>query len=136
MLRRTSSLSAINRRFFTTLWLFWTALILYLTLSPGGGVPRFEFLAWKGVDKAAHAILFFVWTVLLFPEFFKKERKQRPGVRKYWVVATNALVLGLIIEVVQRSIPGRSADMYDLAADMAGVVLAMTALKFVAVKEL
>lgn len=107
----------------------WAGIILYLTLAPGDGESFFKFLDWPGVDKAGHFVMFFVWAVLQFPEAFFQKSLAAPKGKKYWIVATNSLVLGLCIEVVQHYVPGRSADALDLLADVLGAITALGVVK-------
>ena len=114
---------------FPYLKFIWAGVILFLTLKPGNNEPLFAFLAYPGVDKAGHFVMFFFWALLQFPEAFFRKSLRNPAANKFWRVATNSLVLGLGIEAVQYFVPGRSAEMLDLLADMLGVAAALVAVK-------
>ena len=73
--------------------------------------------------------MFFVWALLHFPELLF-ERVLLPDKRKLLLVATNSLVLGLLIEVAQAYIPGRSADVWDLLADLLGMATALVVVNY------
>ena len=73
--------------------------------------------------------MFLVWALLHFPALFFGGG-QRPDKRKTLLVATNSLVLGLLIEVAQAYIPGRSADVWDLLADLLGMATALVVVNY------
>jgi len=106
-------------------------LILYLTLSQPGGEGLFKFLKYPGVDKIGHFGLFFVWSLLFFPELFLPKLAGEEKPTRFWIVATNSLVLGLAIEIAQGYIPHRSSDVLDLLADVLGSVTALLAVNIV-----
>jgi len=116
---------------FPYLKFFWAGFILILTLKPGDNEPFFAFLNYPGVDKAGHFVMFLFWALLQFPEAFFRKSMEAPPANKFWIVATNSLVLGLGIEVVQHYVPGRSADAVDLLADMLGAAVALIAVKVI-----
>lgn len=123
-------------KIFQSLKYIWVALILYLTLSQGGGSGWFEFLKYPGVDKVGHFGLFFVWSLFYFPELVVPEIlliNEKPV--RFWIVATNSLVLGILIEVAQSFMPYRSSEWLDLLADVLGSVTALLAVNFVRRKK-
>lgn len=89
------------------------AILLYLCLAPGSGLP--EVNLW---DKAEHAIAWFVLAasgLVLFP--------RRPG-----RIAGFALAFGGLVELLQAWLPfGRDPDWRDWIADSAGVAAALLA---------
>ncbi len=92
---------------------------LYLSLMPVNklNLPDMN-------DKLQHAVGYFLltfWFCGIYPR------------RQYWVVGLGMLGLGILVEVLQGAMNlGRQADMYDLIADLVGIVpallLAMTPL--------
>lgn len=97
----------------------WAAGVWWLSsLSdpPGSGLLDLPHL-----DKAAHAGLFFVQTALL----------RLAGLRVVPALLV-ALGLGVADELHQATVPGRSPQLADLAADVAGAVLAVAAVRWLA----
>lgn len=96
---------------YARLWL-WTGLagvafILGLALAPLGGPQMFA-----GVDKVEHFIGFLGLTVWFMGVV--DERSARS-------VALLLLVYGILIEVLQSFTPYRSADLFDVLSDAAGI---------------
>lgn len=67
-----------------------------------------------GLDKWLHLATFLFLTVWFAGQYPR---------RAYWRIAGGLLAFGAAIELVQRSLTYRSADFYDLAADLAGIVI-------------
>jgi hypothetical protein len=94
----------------------WTAAVTFVLLRPSDGTPRWPFLAWPGVDKLIHLVLFGVMATLW----------QRATLARNMHILGPVVVYGLITEVVQHHyIPGRSGSALDLAADALGATLAL-----------
>jgi len=73
-----------------------------------------EFVTWfMGIDKWLHTLTFLFLTVWFSGQY---ER------RSYWRIAAGLILFGVLIEVCQRMVSYRSAEWYDLAADVVGVV--------------
>ncbi|MCF8464424.1 MAG: VanZ family protein [Flavobacteriales bacterium] len=103
----------------------WTAFIVYGLTSVPSEIPRFEWLAWPGVDKLIHLVLFGVEAGLIALAFAKDK-----GQRVWLPVLMWCFVLGGGLEVVQHNwIEGRSGDVIDLIADMLGGVVALLAIR-------
>lgn len=110
-------LSNVSHRTFRWVTLFWTLVILFLTLS--------EQSADKGwlsqiphIDKVVHFGIFFIWSLFLslcyrkhpFTEFLSSSS-----------IILAGMLLGFITEYLQSYIPNRSADVLDFITDMAGI---------------
>ncbi|MCF8461682.1 MAG: VanZ family protein [Flavobacteriales bacterium] len=103
----------------------WTAFIIYGLTSVPSGIPRFEWLAWPGVDKLIHLILFGVEAGLLALAFAKDKEQ------KWWLpILIWCFVLGGGLEVVQHNwVEGRSGDVIDLMADILGAVVGLVVVR-------
>jgi VanZ family protein len=78
--------------------------------------PR-EFMAWfDNVDKLLHGATFLFLAVWFSGQY-------RP--RSYWRIGLGLIAFGMLIEVCQRAVGYRTADWFDLAADVVGVVLGL-----------
>jgi undecaprenyl-diphosphatase len=97
-------------------WLLWgqTALVLLATLAASLQLLSFGFLVLPGADKALHFLLF---GLLAF--FGAAWWSRRPA----WSIVAVLGLLALLEEVSQALLPGRSADVLDLGAALAGMIL-------------
>lgn len=105
----------------------WTTLMLMLTSTPGSRLPRTRWIKIPGADKIVHAGLYGVWGAIAFVA----ARRQFPATatrQRFAGVVVAASLYGLGDEIHQGTIPGRSMDPMDWAADMAGATAAATLL--------
>jgi hypothetical protein len=105
----------------------WFFLILVLICLPGSKIPPVE--TWLNdiyFDKWVHAGLFAMLVFLfIYPMYKKMILPLR--VKRNWAIkiAIAAVIWGLTTEFIQKFfIPGRSFDIYDLAADTTGILVA------------
>ena len=97
-----------------------------LTSVPGSVVPE---VGIPNIDKVVHFLLYGVLG-LLMARALKRDAYTRPGTRRptSGSLVTALLVIGLFAaadEWHQRWIPGRSSDVSDWYADMAGATFAL-----------
>ena len=93
--------------------------VLLLALMPAVWFwdDRVAGLNWfEGVDKWLHGITFTVLSVW-FAGMYRRE--------SYWKIAVALLVFGIVIEVCQRMVSYRSAELFDVGADAAGIILGL-----------
>jgi hypothetical protein len=93
--------------FFRSLLVSYLLLILYLATQSGPDLPV---QVW---DKLKHASAFLVLTGLMLPAF----PSFTPVKRVLW-----ALAFGVLIEVIQYSLPNRQASSLDLLANAVGIL--------------
>ncbi|MGM0647948.1 MAG: VanZ family protein [Bacteroidota bacterium] len=115
--------------------LSWAAFIVLLTLLPGSLLPTAP-SSWTKLplDKLVHAVLFFVFTFLLFQSF--KRQYSSTFLRSYTILA--GIIIGIVFGIITESLQsiinaGRSAELYDILADAVGVIAAWPA--FIALKR-
>ena len=104
----------------------WALLILKLLLTQSSKLPKFPFLfSIPHFDKIIHAILFGVWmTTLLWAS--ARHFKNRKGWKISMVLV---LVMGAATELIQEfAVISRQGSALDLAADLAGALLALAVL--------
>lgn len=107
----------------------WAVFILLLTLLPGNMLPTTP-SSWTNLplDKIVHATLFFVFTFLLFRSF--KRQYSIAFLRLNYIFAgiVVGIIFGLIIESLQSMLNvGRSAELYDILANIVGTLVAWPA---------
>jgi VanZ family protein len=96
--------------------IIWAALILILTLLPGKTIPGVP--VW-GIDKIAHLFLFAVLMYLALQGLGNQ------GIVKKKIIILFLLCFsyGILIEILQNFIPGRSFSVYDITANTAGIAV-------------
>lgn len=98
----------------------WAAFLLYLggraVVEPGFRLPA-------GADKLAHALLYGLLGMLAFSGW-----RRAPRHAWVWPVLA-AIAVGGIDEWHQSSVPGRSAELLDWVADVAGITIAFLGLR-------
>ena len=105
----------------TALAILWLLLILVATLTPGDRLPSTPKII--GFDKLVHfslfAILAFLWCRVAIGKGFKKLNIKK--------IITNYLVFcflfAILVEYLQRHIPGRSFDYADMTANIIGIAI-------------
>jgi len=95
-------------------------IVLAATLMPAVWFwsDRQSFITWfVNVDKWLHAMTFVVLALWFSGQY-------RPGA--YWRVAIGLILFGVLIEFCQRLVTYRSAELFDLVADVGGIVVGLT----------
>jgi VanZ family protein len=78
---------------------------------------RREFAAWFiDVDKWVHGITFVILAVWFAGQYRS---------RSYWKIGIGLIIFGLVIEGCQRLVTYRSAELFDVAADIVGIVIGL-----------
>ncbi len=108
-------------------WLFTlvTAIaILYLTLVPKP-LPDTDIRLWEHTDKVIHAIMFGGMYFAVYLDYVRKYGRNKWKATATWFTIVTVALFGGMIEIAQDSMGmGRGGDIYDFAADMAGVIVA------------
>jgi VanZ family protein len=68
-------------------------------------------------DKWLHGLIFTVLAVWSCGQYARSS---------YWRVALGLLAFGLLIEIAQRAVSYRSAELFDLVADLVGIVAGLS----------
>ena len=100
--------------------LLWSLIILVLTLMPGRNLPKVDFFQ---VDKLVHFFLFGVLMVL--SSYALKRAKALTGrpSKPTLIACIYSTIFGIMIEVLQLFVPGRSFSLADVLANSIGVGL-------------
>ncbi len=94
--------------------LFVTALILVAVLLPGSSLPDAPGI--PGLDKMAHFTLFLMLAVAMQMDF------SLAGARRLGLALVAVLAFSALTEALQLMVDGRSSEMLDMVADMAGFI--------------
>jgi hypothetical protein len=88
-------------------------LVLIGTLLPAMGFwPDISFRSIIALDKWQHALTFLFLSVWFSGQYARQA---------YWRIGLGLVVFGGVIEIVQRSLSYRSADMADMLANIVGI---------------
>lgn len=97
--------------------IIWLIVLLALILSPGTNLPSGPKI--PGLDKLVHGGLFAILLLLWNRAWLATPKKQRKI-----KLTTNYLVFGIflaiLVEQVQRHVPERSYDLWDMVANLTG----------------
>jgi VanZ family protein len=100
-------------------WLFVIALLLSM---PANNIPKTPFLNIPHFDKLVHVILFAVFVVLLNYGFYKQKSAGFYHCH-YTISMLTGVLTGIGTELLQEYFAlGRSGDLIDLLADIAGSI--------------
>jgi VanZ family protein len=108
---------------YTLLTIYWIVLFIGTTL-PGQSLPSFG-----GVDKVKHfggylGLTVLLYITLLFQDKYKALKDHAAGAA-FIIIA----FYGILDELHQMLVPGRSADVLDWVADVAGVIIGLLFVK-------
>ncbi|MBB6271483.1 VanZ family protein [Pedobacter cryoconitis] len=108
--------------------LLWTVFILILcTMKMPDSIGESGFF-FTGFDKVVHLGFFFVLTILLFFGETRSQQRYNFGVSTIFKILLLTFTLGGGIELIQlKFFPYRSAEWWDLGADMIGVFMGIFA---------
>jgi VanZ family protein len=95
----------------------WAGLIFYLSSQPSIETPAL----FPGQDKLFHLVEFGILGFLVMGTL--RASPQGYPRRQVWQVAFAVMLYGILDEVHQYFVPGRSADVYDVLADTIGGLL-------------
>jgi VanZ family protein len=104
--------------------ILWAIFVIIVCEMPSSDISTGGFTFFEGFDKLAHTGFFFVLTVLLFHGKIKEQGSYNYRALTILKILLITLFLGAIIEILQYSVfTYRSAEWWDLFADMTGVVM-------------
>lgn len=98
----------------------WAIITLVLTLIPGKDLPDVHFFQ---VDKFAHFFIFSVLMLLTGWGLTKTTVIKGTPVHPLLTAALLSIAFGILIEFLQRFVPGRSFSIADMLANSVGVGL-------------
>lgn len=105
---------------YKSLAIAWFVLMCVLFFLPGSDLPERNWMAVVHFDKWVHIGLFAI-LIFLWRSSFNLDLNHYN-----WVLLLSTLLYGLSVEFIQKFwTSGRSFDLYDVLADMAGGVLGL-----------
>jgi len=101
--------------------LLWSGIIFFLCFLPGSALPKEDWLDKIYFDKIVHAGLYFILFLLIL-RIFETKTKSALIIASFLCIAQ-----GVLIEFVQGSslVNHRSFDIYDIIANVVGVLIAI-----------
>lgn len=111
------------------LWpaIIWGVILAFLMLLPQDAFPESKLLSY---DKLAHIAVFALLSVLVATGFLLKSNNQEYKTIHRTKTLTICVVYGLVLEILQQFVPGRMSDIYDLLANLIGVLLGVIVFTF------
>ena len=105
--------------------LLWTIAIQVLLCLPGSTLPNVDSWHIPNLDKYVHITLFGGFVVFWSYYFYRRQKSPNTLKIVFFIIYVIATFNGVLMEFIQRDyIPGRSFDLGDIIADMAGASLA------------
>ena len=103
--------------------LLWSGIIFFLCFLPGNALPKEDWLDKIYFDKIVHAVLYFI----LFFLIIRISEKKQTSV--FVIASILCIAQGILIEFIQGSsfIQHRSFDVYDILANVVGVLIGIIA---------
>ncbi|WP_035070640.1 VanZ family protein [Anditalea andensis] len=98
----------------------WTLLLLVGLLTPGEQLPDVPNTI--GLDKIVHLVLFMVLSFLWARAFIAKENKEVKKRKFIPIYLVFTLIFAILVEYMQRMVPGRAFDYLDILFNVLGVV--------------
>ena len=111
---------------YLVLFLLWTGLILFATLTPGDRVPDSFFPNIPYFDKIVHIGLFSVQSFLMIKSFPEPRKHSLLKIKKMVFALLICLSIAVFVEFMQKFVPGRSYELADLIANILGILLGLT----------
>ena len=108
---------------YKTLTILWILVILILTFTPGPNIPPLPQWNLISFDTFVHATVFGILVFLMTNTF---QRKKARDIFFNYPIVTSVListVFGVLIEIFQPYVPGRTFSYQDMVSDTIGAVL-------------
>jgi VanZ family protein len=94
--------------------LAWAAFVVVLSVLPGRAMPG---IAIPGLDKIAHFVFYSALALLA------ERAARKPHFTSWAVVTVSCGLLGAMLELVQRFLPGRSMSVADMLVNFLGAAV-------------
>ena len=98
----------------------WAAVIFLLSSIPARSLPKLALLKY---DKLIHATVFFIFGMLVYRAVIPSSQPSRIDWRSAITTLIVVIMYGMLDEVHQHFVAGRTPDVYDALADAVGGLL-------------
>ena len=95
----------------------WMVILAFLMLLPSKNIPDVKVFSY---DKLGHLGVFAI-LFLLLAWGFTKQYKNEAGNKSTYIALTISIVYSTALELLQKFIPGRAFDLYDIIANSSGI---------------
>lgn len=102
--------------------LIWGIIIFVVSSIPSDKIPNIQIF---GIDKLVHIFAFFIFGFLIYRSIYFSIGNKLSFTKIAIYVILIIVIVGVLDELYQGLIPGRSTDIYDLVADVIGGVLSI-----------
>lgn len=117
----------MHKKIYFWIALFWTLVVSFLCLISSGNIPKISILY---LDKLIHVFFHFIFTVLWIL-FFKVQIERSNKWKPFLISFVLSFIFGITIEVCQELFTTtRSADVFDVLANVTGASLATVVMVF------
>jgi VanZ family protein len=100
--------------------ILWSLVVLVLTLIPGSAIPE---VGISQVDKLVHFFIFGVLMILCSYGLKKTSDIKGAPLNPLLITGVYSICFGVMIEFIQKFVPGRSFSIADMLANSIGVGL-------------
>ena len=97
--------------------IIWAVVICFFSVFPTGNL---EMISIGYADKVAHFLLYFILGALMIKAYGRIEGLTFRKSLSFTLILGG--VYGILLELVQIPVPGRNAEVYDVAANIIGIV--------------
>ena len=108
---------------YKTLTILWVLVILILTFTPGPNIPPLPQWNLISFDTFVHAVVFGILVFLLANSFQRKKAKDIFYNYPIIISAIISILFGIVIEIFQPYVPGRTFSYQDMVSDAIGALL-------------
>lgn len=111
--------------------IIWAIVMLTLLLLPSKNFEIERVTFYEGFDKMVHCGIFFILAILLYWEAILKSKRKINKWNSIAKVVTSTIIFAFATEAAQQYLsPTRTADFWDIFADVTGIGMATFAFLF------
>lgn len=117
---------------YNTLAIFWSGIILILSIMPGQDLPGFKFLGILEIDKIGHAFFYCILCFLTYVGLKKQYRYRSLRLKAEIASVAYAFSYGLILEITQGLFfKHRVFDIFDVLSNSIGIGIGYLMIQYV-----
>jgi VanZ family protein len=111
------NLRKLSDQTYFILAILWTSIIIYLSLISAKEAKKFNVWDIVGFDKLGHLIFYATLTILWYMSLCRKQPEKK-------IILFFIISFGVLLEICQLYLfNGRSFEIYDIAANIAGSLI-------------